>query len=78
MGLDSTVEIFDANVNSWTRVAPLPHPPRYALGATLLQDGRVLVAGGYNNDAGGALDDVHLFSSDTGAWSTSASLAKKR
>src|SRR2546421_5632097 len=44
--------------------------------ATLLQDGRVLVAGGDN--AGGWLDSAELFDPTTGTWSAAASMATPR
>ena len=46
--------------------------------ATLLPDGKVLVAGGYNFASTGPLASAKLYNPDSGTWSTTGSLADAR
>ena len=72
----ATAEIFDPVSMQWAFVNPLP-APRYAHTATLLNDGRVLVAGG--SDATGAiLASVEIFNPATQTWTAGASLTAAR
>src|SRR5437870_12666705 len=49
--------------------------PRYGLTATLLANGKVLVAGGYNT---GFLNSAELYDPATGTWSITGSLNTPR
>ncbi len=52
-------EIYDPGKGPWTEIAPLPKPRAFFAAVTLL-DGRVLVAGGLN-DEGDAYSSTYLF-----------------
>jgi choice-of-anchor C domain-containing protein len=60
---------------TWTETGPLANA-RYYHTATLLADGRVLVAGGA--DDGGYLDSAELFDPATGSWASPGSLVPAR
>ncbi|WP_437680281.1 kelch repeat-containing protein [Sorangium sp. So ce131] len=60
------VEAFDPATDAWQHVAPMA-AARYYHTATLLEDGWVLVAGGYNAEEG-ATASVEVFDPATGAW----------
>ncbi|MFZ5471966.1 MAG: kelch repeat-containing protein [Myxococcota bacterium] len=69
-----TAEIFDPSSLTWKTTAALPNPPsRRVVTATLLNDGKVLVAGGIdpsNNYIG--LSDV--FDPQTESWRSGGSM----
>jgi N-acetylneuraminic acid mutarotase len=68
-------EIYDPIVATWTD-APSMLSPRSSHSATLLADGRVLVAGGFNDWA--ALPSAELYDPATGSWSTTGSMEEAR
>lgn len=68
-------DIFDAATMTWQRAAPL-HRQRSDHAATLLKDGRVLVAGGHDGPT--TLDSVELYDPATNTWSPGAPLPKRR
>ncbi len=51
-------QVYDATTDSWTPAGVLVHPPFYGFTATRLDDGTVLVVGGYTRDG---LGDVELY-----------------
>lgn len=61
---------------TWT-TEPAMNSTRYAQTATLLTDGRVLVAGGLNSTAGN-LTNAEIFNPATGIWTNIASLKTRR
>jgi hypothetical protein len=58
---------------SWIRVASMNHPRSYGATATVLQDGRVLVAGGEGAD-GDTVASAELFDPASGRWTTTRSM----
>ena len=67
------VEIFDPSTNSWTETTPLA-AYRASHTAVLLDDGRVLVAGGGGPDGIPADGDALLFDPSTESWETTGSM----
>ena len=70
-----TAEVYDPTAGTFTAVAPLL-AARSDPTATLLADGRVLVAGGMG--ASGALASAEIFDPTTGAWAAAASMEAAR
>jgi N-acetylneuraminic acid mutarotase len=71
-----SAEIYDPANNSWTDV-PEMSAARSQATATLLDSGKVLVAGGYDN-ATGELTSAELFDPSNDDWSATGSLADAR
>lgn len=71
-----SAEIFDPRNGSWTDVGSMSVGRSMAT-ATLLSDGKVLEAGGYD-DTAGELASAELFDPAAGAWSPTGSLAQAR
>lgn len=70
--------IFDPKTGSWTAIAPM-HVPRMEQTATLLADGRVLVAGGFNNPgAGESTATAEIYDPTTGSWTMTGSMGQVR
>jgi len=61
--------------NSWTSTASM-NSPRADHTATMLEDGRVLVAGGF--DAQGFLSSAEIYDTHLGSWNLTASMASPR
>jgi hypothetical protein len=70
----ASVERFDPRDNSIHKVAPLTNA-REAHTATLLPDGRVVVAGGYNGEY---LNSIEIFDPSTNRFHTAGSLVEAR
>jgi len=66
--------IFDPYHNTWTAAAPM-NIARARHAATMIDDGRVLVAGGMNNTA---LGSVEVYNPATNTWQMCDSLAHPR
>lgn len=74
--ITGTAEVFDPEHMTWTTVNPLPGAATAALHtATLLKDGRLMIAGGVS--ASGVLNTVFAYNPGTGLWSTLAPMPSK-
>ncbi|MCC6626255.1 MAG: hypothetical protein IT340_02515 [Chloroflexi bacterium] len=81
IGYTDTAELFDPATEAWVTTNSVPKPPgpldgRARHTATLLPDGTVLVAGGYNGPVGG-IATAHRFNPVTRTWAAAnSSLAR--
>ena len=73
-GTVNTAELYDPVAGTFSPTGSLTGNTRQMHGAALLNDGRVLIAGGFTNDSGiGGLDTAELYDADTGTFSGTAS-----
>ncbi|WP_437954919.1 thrombospondin type 3 repeat-containing protein [Sorangium sp. So ce119] len=74
----ASAEVYEPGANAWTPVAPMADR-RVGHTATLLADGRVLVAGGqYNRYGDPPLATCEIYDPATGTWSPASSMANPR
>lgn len=75
-GVTDSAEIYDPEAGAWTNTAPLSSPRAYHT-ATRLDDGSVLVAGGYDNDSSG-LDTAERFDPLSETWVNAGEFVESR
>jgi N-acetylneuraminic acid mutarotase len=76
----ATAEIFDPSTGSWTATGSMTEP-RFSHSATLLANGKILVAGGAavrSADSNRALYTAELFDPSTGQWAATATMSDAR
>ena len=72
---DDSAELYDPAIGTWS-ITVNPSPFRYSYTATLLQNGKVLLAGGYESDCFGVCpsNSAELYDPATGTWTSTGSL----
>jgi uncharacterized delta-60 repeat protein len=73
-----SAELYDPASGTWTAVGGLTTGGRYIHTATLLLDGKVLVAGGHHLHPTGDLGSAELYDPASGTWTATGSLATAR
>jgi hypothetical protein len=74
----SSAELYDASPGTWSVTGSMNLARAFSFDGLLLPDGRVLVAGGFNFSAGGALDSCELYDPGTGVWTPTGNLLEPR
>lgn len=76
--ISASADVFDPSSNRWTRTARMS-APRGDHTATLLPDGRVLVAGGrVSVESPGVTASAEIYDPSTGRWSPTGSMHEPR
>jgi N-acetylneuraminic acid mutarotase len=69
----ATAHVFDVAARRWRKLPSLPHPAR-GLAAVALDEQRILIAGGYRNDAVEFVADTVVFDVESGTYRPAPSL----
>ena len=76
-GLTTDAEIYDPATGQWSATGTLS-TPRFSHIPVLLANGKVLVAGGYDDASFTSLITTEIYDPDTGAWSAAGDLSVAR
>jgi N-acetylneuraminic acid mutarotase len=76
-GTLASAELYNPDTGTWSLTGSLS-TARYSNSTTLLPNGNVLVAGGFNGDLEDSLASAELYDPATGTWSTTGSLNTSR
>jgi hypothetical protein len=71
-----SVEMYDPEVDTWSKMDTGMNDGRSLHTATVLPDGRVLVVGGSNED--GNMDTTEVYDPSTGLWTPAGIMAARR
>jgi hypothetical protein len=74
----SSAELYDPTTRTWSGTGSMNLARAILFDGVLLPDGKVLVAGGFNSSAGGALDSCELYDPGTGVWTPTGNLLAPR
>jgi N-acetylneuraminic acid mutarotase len=72
----ASAELFDPETGAWSKTRPM-NTARYGARAVTLQDGRVLVVGGTDDDDS-PLRSAEIYDPDSGRWASAGSLSTPR
>jgi N-acetylneuraminic acid mutarotase len=73
-----TAELYDPATDAWELTGSLQQARNGGNGATLLADGRVLLAGDHDNASGRALRGTEVYDPNSGKWTETGSLHTAR
>lgn len=75
-GTENSAEIYDPSAGTWSSVASMPYPSTGGHSLTLLQNGKVLLAGGHNLD--GYPSAAAIYDPNTDTWTSTPAMSENR